>query len=218
MISHMSTYKIKKSDTPVPITGNPKIPPWTEAASINLVDCVTGNPTRLNTQVRLLYDEEYLYAGYMVEDENIIASYTERDAPLYEEDVVELFLSPSGSMHYYYEFNFSPHGVIMDSIVLNNDGSMANGRGTLIPFSEWDCGDLQIASKITDNSDWSVTVAIPFRELHLANNRTPVKGETWRANICRIEYGLDPTEYSVWSRTGRVDFHTTEAFGTLIFD
>lgn len=190
---------------------------WSQAEKLELSDCVTGEQTQLSTQVSLLRDSENLYVGFEVEDTDIISSFEKRDDPLYEEDVVEVFLAPGHNLHYYYEFNFSPRGVIFDAIILNDDGSAENGRGDLKTWLDWNCENLIAAAHTEENANWSVTAAIPFADLHFAGNRTPQSGDQWRANFCRIEYGLDETEYSTWSPPGILDFHTSEKFGLLKF-
>lgn len=195
------------------VTGNV----WSQAGKLELSDCVTGEQTRLFTQVSLLRDSEYIYIGFEIEDTEIISSFDRRDDPLYEEDVVEFFLAPGQNLHYYYEFNFSPRAVIFDAIILNDDGSAANGRGELKTWIDWDCEHLIAAAHSEDSGNWSVTAAIPFADLHFAGNRSPQPGDTWRANFCRIEYGLDEIEYSAWSPPGILDFHTSEKFGLLKF-
>jgi len=214
----MQQYLIRKINHALKIDGSLSHPEWQTAEVAQLVDCVSGKNPKLKTDFRMLYDDYYLYIGYEVEDNNIIATFTERNDPLYEEDVVEIFLSPSGSLHYYYEFNFSPNSVIFDAIVLNDDGREGVGRGTLIPWTDWNCENIQVRSQKKDDGNWSVAAAIPFKSLHLAENRTPKSGETWRTNICRIEYGEEETEYTTWSPTGLVDFHTSERFGLLRFE
>jgi len=214
----MQKYQVQKVSIPPDLQGKPTGKVWDMATPMSLVDCVTGEEPHLGTLCKLLWDDEYLYVGYEVEDNTIIANFTERDEPLYEEDVVEIFLSPSGSEHYYYEFNFSPKEVIADIIILNDGGRAGEGRGELIPFKGWNVGDLHVATHIQDSGGWSVTAAIPFRELHFAGNQAPTPGDQWRANLCRIEYGEEEVEYSTWSQTGLVDFHTTERFGMLLFE
>ncbi|MBS1271223.1 MAG: hypothetical protein MAGBODY4_00352 [Candidatus Marinimicrobia bacterium] len=214
----MKTYRIPKISEPPALDGTPSGHLWETTSGVLLVDCVSGEKPKLATQVRLLWDDDYLYVGYEVEDNRIIANFTKRDEPLWQEDVVELFLSPSGSEHYYYEFNFSPREVILDLIVLNDGGHAGEGRGELVSFADRDVKGLRVSTHIHENQNWSATVAIPFRELHFAGNQPPAPGDEWRANLCRIEYGEAEEEYSTWSPTGLVDFHTSEKFGVMVFD
>jgi len=211
-------YIINKVNEHVPLNGNPEGGVWEEAEKTALVETVTGNEPALPTHFRMLYNNECLFVGYIVEDDAILASYTDHDYPLYKEDVVEIFLSPSGSLHYYYEFNFSPKEVVCDAVVLNDGAVSDGGRGELfMPLLMWDCEGLRIKTEQKKNSNWSVTVEIPFSKLHLAENRTPEPGETWRGNLFRIEYGGPEIEYSAWCPTGKEDFHVPGKFGALIF-
>ncbi|HKJ66925.1 MAG TPA: carbohydrate-binding family 9-like protein [bacterium] len=212
----MKTYHVRKVEQPVPVEGSLAQEPWTDAEAMELLDCVTGELPRMSTYCKLLWDNDCLYAGYQVEDEKVVSTYTERDEPLYEEDVVELFLAPASGLKYYYEFNFSPKNVVLDAIVLNDDGRAGVGRGDLMTLTQWDCRSLHVNARLKDRG-WVVTAAIPFAQLHFAENRPPQPGDIWRANLCRIEYGGSETEYSAWSPPEILDFHTTEKFGEIVF-
>ncbi len=213
----MKTYHVRKAGQPVPVEENIVTGPWRGAEAVELLDCISGEIPGMSTHCKLLWDDTYLYVGYQAEDDTIVATYTERDDPLYEEDVVELFLAPAPGLKYYYEFNFSPRNVILDAIVLNDDGRAGVGRGDLMTLTEWDCTGLQMTSRMK-NDGWVVTAAIPFAQLHFAGNHPPQPGETWRANLCRIEYGGPDTEFSAWSPPEILDFHTTEKFGQIVFE
>ncbi len=84
-------------------------------------------------------------------------------------------------------------------------------------LTQWDCPSLRVNARLKDRG-WVVTAAIPFAQLHFAENRPPQPGDRWRANLCRIEYGGPETEYSAWSPPEILDFHTTEKFGEIVFE
>ncbi|MFC1479716.1 carbohydrate-binding family 9-like protein [Planctomycetota bacterium] len=212
-------YTVNKVSGSVDLNGIPEGTVWDIAEQAPMLDTVSGEEPQLSTCFRIIYDDEYLYVGYIVEDNAILASYTDHDYPLYKEDVVEIFLSPTGSLHCYYEFNFSPKEVVADALVLNNAGKSGTSRGELfMPLLAWDCEGLRIKADRKKDNNWSLTVAIPFSMLHLAENRTPEPGEKWKGNLFRIEYGGAEIEYSAWIPTGLEDFHVTGKFGTLIFE
>jgi hypothetical protein len=213
----MRSHTVEFTHSPPALEGRITANVWSQAEKLVLSDCVTGEETQLSTQISLLRDSEYLYVGFEVQDSEIIASFENRDDPLYEEDVVEIFLAPGQNLHYYYEFNFSPRAVIFDAVILNDDGSADQGRGKLKTWVDWNCDNLIAAAHTEESGNWSVTVAIPFADLHFAGNHPPQPGDQWRANFCRIEYGLDETEYYAWSPPEILDFHTSEKFGLLKF-
>jgi hypothetical protein len=214
----MKRYTVKKVTEDVPLNSNLSRGGWETAVFEPLADCVTGNVPLLDTRVKAFYSETHLYVGFQVTDEQIVAHYEERDKPLYEEDVVELFLAPGSRLNYYYEFNISPKATVFDAIILNNDGRAGVGRGELKTWLDWNCDGLTVLASDEQNGNWTISAAIPFAELHFAGNKTPSSGDRWRANFCRIEYGADETEYSAWNPPEILDFHTTEKFGELIFE
>ncbi|MFH1709285.1 MAG: carbohydrate-binding family 9-like protein [Planctomycetota bacterium] len=215
----MLEYTVKRATGAVPLEGKPVGPVWEGAVTAGMNDAMTGKPPKLTTKFRMLYDAVNLYIGYEVEDDVIFASFTDHDYPLYNEDVVEAFLSPTGNQHCYYEFEFSPNAVVFDAVVLNDGGDEGKGRGKRFqPLTGWDCEGLQVAvDKQPARRLWTVTVAVPFVELHLADNRAPAAGTRWRGNLFRIEYGGKEVEYSAWSSTGLCDFHTSARFGSIVF-
>ena len=51
-----------------------------------------GAAPRFETTARLLWDASYLYVGFACEDTRIYATMTDHDAPLWEQEVVEVFV------------------------------------------------------------------------------------------------------------------------------
>jgi hypothetical protein len=69
-------------------------PPWDGAAwSSRFVDLVTGGPAVYDTRVACLWDDEALYVGFRVEEPFLEASLIERDALIWYENDVELFVA-----------------------------------------------------------------------------------------------------------------------------
>jgi hypothetical protein len=88
--------------------------------------------------------------------------------------------------------------------------------------ASWDCDGLLTAVRRNVEAGGAISIdtlmRIPFRGL---GRRTPVSGETWRANFFRIDrHPMHGDEYSAWRPTFRdpADFHLTSAFGTIVFD
>jgi hypothetical protein len=220
-------YRIKRATGPIAIDGQVTEPAWKEAGVIQLVDNITGQKPRQATAVRLLWDDACLYVAYECEDTDAWSTFTQHDDPLYKEEVVEIFLDPSGLGRIYFELQVSPRNVSFDSIILNDGGRRGEGRGPNFQgVTMWTCHGLQHAVVVrgdptrrgTQDEDWTVEMAVPFSQLISAPHIPPVAGDTWRANIYRIDHALDHSEFTSWSPTGMHDFHITEAFGKLVFE
>ena len=177
-----------------------------EEAPIHLVDARTGTVPRLRTPVRAGLREDVLCVRFDGRDEGVVATYTGRDDPLWQEDVFEVFLAPEERPHIYFEFEVNPLGTLFDARVVSPELS----RGTMRVERDWDCPGF--TARVTRSARrWSAMLRIPLPEL----SGGPAPG-LWRANFYRIDRG--PTdEYSAWSPTlaDPPDFHVPERFGIL---
>ncbi len=221
-------YRVRRADSPVNIDGRLDDPAWKKAELIELVDCVTGARPRYPTQVRLLYDDRYLYAGFHAEDPEIRATMTGHDDPIYDEEVVELFLDPTGNLCCYYELEVNPLNTSFDALILNNAVLCGSpGRGDRFQgFTDWDPegfkhavaveGDLGARGR-KNGRFWQCEMALSFDELFLGGNVPPQPGDQWRANFYRIDIEQGRREETAFSPTGQEDFHVPSRFGRLLF-
>lgn len=166
---------------------------------------------RWHTETRLAWDDRHLHIEMHCEDEDAWGTLVERDAPLWQEEVVEVFLAAGGSdAKMYYEFEVSPLGALFDARVSSPHGT----REEMVVERDWNCENiLWSVSKQPFRQDWIARLAIPWRGLGLS--RAP---RELRANFFRVERprnGVD--ELSGWSptETDPPDFHRPEKFGFL---
>jgi hypothetical protein len=185
-------------------------------------------------------------AAFRCLDTDIWGTYERRDDPLYEEEVVEAFLCPTGDLRHYYEFEVNPRNVVFDARVHCPDLHRATMRVDI----SWDCPGLETSVLVegilhttppdhrrptTDHtevqrggdaanpstvnlqpSSWTVEMVIPFAAFPEVNPPRP--GDVWRANFYRIDRA-DPPEFTAWSPTleSPANFHVPERFGYLAF-
>jgi hypothetical protein len=125
-------YTAHQTTTPLTIDGSLDEPAWKAATrSPRFVDLVKGTPTHLDTKAAVLWDEKYLYVAYLIEEPHVKATLTERDAPIYRDNDVELFIAgPDG----YYEFEINAHGTIYEVLFFWEDTFEKNGYSHLPEF------------------------------------------------------------------------------------
>lgn len=171
---------------------------------------------RLSTSVAVWYDAEALSILFSSADDAIRATYFHHDDPLYEDDVVEMFIAPE-RLTRYYELEVSPNGAVFDATVDSPDRS----RTTMDVDRAWDCEGLVVAIRKNVESSGLMTldtlVRIPFASL---GRSTPGDGESWRANFYRIDrHAEEGDEFSAWQPTRKdpPDFHVPDLFGVLRF-
>jgi len=140
-------------------------------------------------------------------DSHVWATMTERDAPLYQEEVVEVFFDPFGDLTSYFEIEVNPLNAVCDLVLRRN-------RSGLKKDFDWNCEGFSSVAWKTENG-WGAEFDIPFASVAA---EPPKPGAIWRANFLRIDRppGVE-RELSAWSATGRAQFHIPERFGFVEF-
>jgi len=188
--------------------------PWAIPAACvpaALTEATDGGAPRLVTTVAAYYDDDFLTVVFDAEDDEIVATYLGHDEPLWEEDVVEVFLAPEG-LTPYFEIEVNPLGTTFDARIDSPDGV----RATMKTDLAWTCEGLFAALRRDDGSRIQTVIRIPFASL----KNHPNAGDEWRANFFRIDRSArHGDEFSAWQPALKTppDFHVTAAFGALFF-
>ena len=188
--------------------------PWAIPAAcqpVRLTRATDGSLPRLPTSVATYCDPACLTFVFSGDDEGVIATHLQHDAPLWQEDVVEVFLSPADPT-VYFEIEVNPLGTTFDARITSPDGVRTTMRTEL----EWTCEDLFAAVRRTPGM-CDVVVRMPFRSFGVSS---PKAGDVWRGNLFRIDRNRDRgDEFTAWRPTLKTppDFHVVAAFGALQF-
>jgi hypothetical protein len=171
-------------------------------------------PASQQTRVRVCFDDDALYVRFDCDDREIWGTYTRRDEPLYEQEVVEVFIAPDAQdLVHYFEFQISPNGVLFDATVYNPTST----RDHLQWDESWLCPGIRwMAQRADAKNFWWGAFALPWAGI-TRDGKIP---SVCRANFYRIERPRDgETEYSCWSPTltQPADFHKPARFGYLEF-
>jgi hypothetical protein len=123
--SDLTRYVCRRTTRPPALDGRLESEPWRKAErSPRFVDLVTGVPAPFDTRMAALWDDEYFYVGYWVEEPNVQARLTERDSFIWTENDVELFIAgPDG----YYEFQINARGTIYEVFYIWQDAYRTAG-------------------------------------------------------------------------------------------
>jgi hypothetical protein len=197
-------------------TADPASRPWQSIPTLPpLVRADDGGPVEQPTVVRVCADTQALYVRFDCADRHIWGTYTQRDDPISDEEVVELFIAPGeANPTQYAEFEVSPNGVLFDGWVHNPTSQ----RADLVIETGWDCPGFHWQAGRDDAAGaWWVVMVVPWAALPPTGDRSRI----WRANFYRIERPRDgEVEYSCWSPplVRPVDFHKPACFGTLILE
>jgi hypothetical protein len=222
------------------IDGKLNEPAWTQTAwSEPFVDIRGDRQPRLQTRVKMLWDERYFYFGAELEEPDVWATLQERDSVIFQDNDFEVFIDPDGDTHAYYELEVNALGTAWDLLLLQpyRDGGRA--------INGWDIAGLAVGidvrgtlNKPGDRDEaWTVELALPWHILREAapESRAPRDKERWRVNFSRVQWQtvveqgtyrkrLDPAtgkplpeDNWVWSPQGVVNMHVPERWGFVQF-
>lgn len=108
-IAHYTAYRV---DEPLQIDGRLDEYSWQIVPrSPRFGDLVSGGPTIHDTRAAVLWDDDYLYLGFWIEEPHVTATLTERDSLIYSNNDVELFIAGKDT---YYEFEINALGTIYE--------------------------------------------------------------------------------------------------------
>ena len=219
-------YVVHRTLSPLKIDGKLTEPEWQNAAMTQkFVLYVTGAAARLSTRAKFLWDDKYLYIGFICEDPDVWATMTKRDDLIYKGEVTEILCDPDGDGLNYFEFQVNPLGTILD-LLLNkpySKGGVANLTWNLdsAKVGVWVDGTLNNLDSV--DVQWNCEVALPFKDVAFMGpslHFPPAVGESWRILVTRYDYertGKKDTMVCSWNQTDSRGFHVPEKFGRIIF-
>jgi uncharacterized lipoprotein YddW (UPF0748 family) len=235
-------YTCFRTSGAIVIDGHPDEQDWVNSTwSDDFVDITgaTGLQPVYRTQVKLLWDDNYLYVAALMQEPHVWATLKQRDEVVFYDNDFEIFLDPDGNGRNYCEIEVNALGTIWDLMLTRsyNDGG--------VPMSNWDLKGLktgiQIRGSLNDpfhpDTCWIVEMALPLSELMYGKMymNKPADGVQWRLNFSRVEWKTEirngkyekvidsatskplPEQNWVWSPMGEVAMHIPERWGWLEF-
>lgn len=119
-------YTVYRVETPPAGDGRLSEAVWQAAPrSPAFVDMATGQPALLETQAAALWDDTNLYLGFWVEEPYPQAHLTERDAIIFRENDIEVFIDGGDC---YYEFEINALGTVYEVFFIWRDAYRRGGR------------------------------------------------------------------------------------------
>jgi hypothetical protein len=121
----VASYTAHRAATPPAGDGRLEADCWrTAPRSPRFVDLVSGRRTALDTQAAVLWDDDHLHVGVWIEQPQVTATLTERDAHIWLDDDVELFVAGADA---YYELEVNAFNTIYEVLFVWDDAHAAGG-------------------------------------------------------------------------------------------
>lgn len=194
----------------------------------------------LETQMAMMWDDDFLYVAARMEEPHLWATLTEHDAVIYHDNDFEVFIDPDGDTHNYYEFQINTLGTTWDLFLLKPYRDKEK-----VAIDSWEIPGVKHAvnlrGTLNDPSDidqgWDVELAFPWDVLQECSEiaAPPNNGDVWRINFSRVQWHLSvengqyrkkvdsgtgnilPEENWTWSPQGLIAMHYPERWGFLEF-
>lgn len=211
---------------------------WEKASfTENFIDIEGQDIPTYQTNVKMLYDQEYLYFYAKMEEPHVWGTLKQRDTVIFYNNDFEIFIDPDGDTHNYMEFEMNALNTVWDLFIVKPY------REPAPIVDSWDIQGLQsavyVSGSLNDPSDtdefWSVEVAMPWSVLTEASRHPNVpEKEFWRINFSRVHWdhqivngsyirktdsgGNYLPEYNwVWSPQWVINMHEPEKWGYVYF-
>lgn len=200
---------------PPHIDGQLDEPAWRRSARFELASRSDGRaPARQQTQLRLGWDDKFLYLAGRCADRDIRGHYHKRDDPLYLEEVLEVFFDTNADGRDYLELEVSPNGRTFDAWFSGRRSGRRLDWNPALRLAVRVDGTLN-DSRDTDRA-WTVELALPLADLP-GRVVLPAAGVRWRANFYRIDKSGRGGEATSWRPARSGDFHDPAARGIIEF-
>lgn len=234
------TYVCHRTAESIVIDGKADEASWQQASPLSPLRDIEGAAIPNRTQIRMMWDDQYLYVHADMQEENLWATLTERDSIIYQDPDFEVFIDPDGDTRNYVEIEINALNTVWD-LFLTEPYRSGN-----IALHDWNIPGLKHAvhlrGTLNDSSDkdagWSVEMAIPWTGItgHSNHPRTataPPANSILRMNFSQVNWQVEadkssphaynkkkgsngaplPESNHVWAATGEINIHMPEHWG-----
>ena len=132
--NQVASYSALHVAHPLVIDGKLNEPEWKSCPwSPRFVDILSGGKTIHDTRAAVLWDEDYLYVGFKIEEPFVHAKFKEHDSPIYYDNDVEMFIAGKDA---YYEFEINAFNTCYEVFFVWNDAYEKDGFAQAPEFAK----------------------------------------------------------------------------------
>lgn len=231
-------YIAYKTPTAIVIDGDESDAAWEKVEwTTPFVDIEGIVKPKYNTELKMLWDENYYYILAKIDEPHVWANLKQRDTIIFYNNDFEVFIDPDGDAENYYELEINALNTAWD-LFLSKPYREKN-----VVLNDWDITGLKSAVKIhgtlNNPSDidkgWVLEIAIPWAAYQKSFGEDNVpRDDFWRVNFSRVNWqhsivdgkyerkkdakGKFLPEYNwVWSSQGVINMHEPEKWGYVYF-
>jgi hypothetical protein len=213
-------YAVTRLSSPSAMPLSASAAAWRDAPAID------WGPERYRTTFQACWDATALHVRFDAVDTAPWFTMRTRDAHLWEEEVVEIFLDAEGAGVNYAELEINPANVVCDLRVERPAPAVSSD-------TRWDWAGLEsavvpLADAHGTREGWTAIARLPWEGLRslssaAAHMAPPKTGDVWRFNVFRIKRPGGPGNpaegaiFAAWSVPEGPSFHVPAAFRPFRF-
>ncbi len=193
------------TDAPI-IDGDLSDPIWHSAAVVDgLIVAGSYAPADQKTSIRLAFTNDALFVAFDCDDTAVIATTRDHDQAAWDDDCVEIFLSPRFRLDEYIHFIVGANGATYDE---------RNGNAS------WSSQPAMQSAVKRRPGGYTVEIALPFAGILNDASLQPRRGDLWGLKLTRSDRDQQrgaPLQNSSWTPIAQA-FADASAWGDLVFE
>lgn len=226
------TAVCQRAEGPIVVDGRLEEGTWRKAEPLSPLRDLSGAPSTYAADIRLAYDDDFLYIGAVLPTKTLRARQAKRDSVIYHDDDFEVFIDPTGTGRNYLELEINALGTVWDLFLT----APYRAGAACVALHDWDIKGLRSAVTCQgtlnagegDDTSWTVELAWPWASItgHSALPRTgraPAPGTELRLNFSRVDHptgaAFGTPGYAevntVWAPTRQATIHAPEHWGRV---
>ena len=219
----MKKYTIRRAETKPDISA--PFEKWDMCETMRIDQPAPGDdPYHPETELRLQYDDEGIYGVFRVRDDAIKCVFTEFQSGVCQDSCVEIFLEPMSGIGYS-NFEMNVSGVLL-TMHIEDPLRVPGGFKKFRYLTKEEAKDIKIFHTLPDHipeeintmTEYRVGFFLPFSLFKaLYGAPIPTPGTRWRGNAFKCGDKTSKPHYLSWNKIGKLNFHTPEYFGDIIF-
>lgn len=233
------TYVCYRASKPLKIDGKLNEEAWQSAEWTDDFQDIEGGSQpvpRFRTRAKMLWDDNFLYVAAELEEPNVWANITQRDAVIFHDNDFEVFIDPDGDTHNYTEYEMNALNTVWDLLLEQpyRDRNFVLNNYDLKGLISAVAVDGTLNNPSDKDKKWTVEIAFPL-SAYAELKAKPADGVQWRINFSRVEWQVEaidgkyqkkinpasgllyPEDNWVWSPQGVVNMHLPEMWGFVQF-
>ncbi|KAL4221403.1 hypothetical protein ACF0H5_019661 [Mactra antiquata] len=206
--------------------------PWSETF-VDMRSDVYPKPY-YDTKFKIRWDDERLYVGAYIQEENLWATYDKHDSSIWKENGFEMLMDVDGSMFNYKQIQINVLGTMMDQILYKSPMDAENGKK--VNEKEWHAEPKKAVyydGTVNKPGDidkyWTAEMSFAFSKLYELYDSKPQIDDVWFIQFGRSEQNLtatngkyekvkgSSTDWWSWQPCDAINLHLQDRWGLVQF-